>query len=149
MLCYTQCCDVNQPLQPLVPAIPTLGRLQPAAQDTAIPSWAFLGASWGRAEPREQSAGGVLWQHPALVGVPCASTPRESHHRLGLCTSASCTQLLNSASENLSFWNFSSPWNIPSKLPESPAAIPAGHPSAGLLQLSPNSCSYKVPVSLL
>lgn len=65
MLCYTQCCDVNQPLQPLVRAIPTLGRLQPPAQDTGVSPRAFPGAGWGRAG-RAQGA--------AVLGVSCGST---------------------------------------------------------------------------
>lgn len=65
---------------------------------------------WGCPVAAPSSSRGALCQHPTTV-------PLLPWQRLGLCTSASCTQLLNSDSENLSFWNFSSPWNIPSQLP--------------------------------
>lgn len=85
MLFYTQCCDVNQPLHPLVRGIPTLGEASGSGPGHWNLFLSFPGSWLGQG--RAQGA--------AMVGVSCsstqlcpASTPRQSRHH-PVSTSAS------------------------------------------------------------
>lgn len=132
MLFYTQCCDVNQPLHPLVRGIPTLGEASGSGSGHWNLCLSFPGSWLGQG--RAQGA--------AMVGCPAAApssvlpAPHDSH-----ATALSALQPLNfrtlhtafqiQPQKSLSLWDISSPSNIPSKL--SAPRTSCCHPSWTLL----------------
>lgn len=164
LLFYTQCCDVNQPLHPLMRAIPTLGEASGSGPGhwflfQRFPgSWLGQGSSWMQQAP---TVGGVLLRHPALLcpALPCSALPVScgSHHRpcqhLDLCILRLCTQFFKT--QPLKFFPCETSQADPREtlVPnfQSPQSPPGHGSRRGHWECHtplPNSCLYKVPVSL-
>lgn len=141
MLFYTQCCDVNQPLHPPVRAIPTLGEASGSSPGhrNLLPSFPGSRLGQGGAGHREQPR----WGCP--VAAPSSALPAAQPRSFRILHTALQIQPqeifpCGTSHPRETFQAFS-PQNL--LLP-----IPPGQSFAGLPRLSPNSCLYKVPVSL-
>jgi len=88
LLFYRQCCDVNQPLHPLVRAIPTLGEASGSGPGHWLLFQSFLGSWLGQEGDALAAPCAAL---PFSASIPWVALSPPSH--LGLCILRLCTQI--------------------------------------------------------